>query len=79
MIAGRKFILDLLFIKCSVLRWEINRRQGVARGEGGGDTELPALPGGTQGRLGAGDAWVRDARWESWKIEDSAGTQTRAS
>lgn len=29
MIAGRKFILDLLFIKCSVLRWEINTRQGV--------------------------------------------------
>lgn len=36
MIAGRKFILDLLFIKCSVLRWEINMRQGAGRvGEGG--------------------------------------------
>lgn len=35
MIAGRKFILDLLFIKYSVLRWEINMRQGVgAVGEG---------------------------------------------
>lgn len=32
MIAGRKFILDLLFIKYSVLRWEINMRQGVGRG-----------------------------------------------
>lgn len=32
MIAGRKFILDLLFIKYSVLRWEINMRQGVGAG-----------------------------------------------
>lgn len=37
MIAGRKFILDLLFIKCSVLRWEINMRQGAGWvGEVGG-------------------------------------------
>lgn len=35
MIAGRKFILDLLFIKYSVLRWEINMRQGVGWGGGG--------------------------------------------
>lgn len=34
MIAGRKFILDLLFIKYSVLRWEINMRQGVGWGGG---------------------------------------------
>lgn len=34
MIAGRKFILDLLFIKYSVLRWEINMRQGVGCGGG---------------------------------------------
>lgn len=34
MIAGRKFILDLLFIKYSVLRWEINMRLGVGWGEG---------------------------------------------
>lgn len=38
MIAGRKFILDLLFIKYSVLRWEINMRQRV--GWGGGGTEV---------------------------------------
>lgn len=34
MIAGRKFILDLLFIKYSVLRWEINMKQGVGWGGG---------------------------------------------
>lgn len=28
MIAARKFILDLLFIKYLVLRWEINIRKG---------------------------------------------------
>lgn len=35
MIAGRKFILDLLFIKYSVLRWEINMKLGVGWGGGG--------------------------------------------
>lgn len=35
MIAGRKFILDLLFIKYSVLRWEINMKRGVGWGGGG--------------------------------------------
>lgn len=35
MIAGRKFILDLLFIKYSVLRWEINMKRGVGWCGGG--------------------------------------------
>ena len=67
MIAGRKFILDLLFIKCSVFRWEINMRQGAGWvGEGG--RPRGALPGrqalcvgGTQGLLWAEDASVRGA------------------
>lgn len=37
MIAGRKFISDLLFIKYSVLRWEINMRKEPV---GGGATDV---------------------------------------
>lgn len=68
MITGRKFILDLLFIKYSVLRWEINMRRGAGWGGGGTEIQNEPLPGwqllcvgGAQGVLGAKGTCVREA------------------
>lgn len=56
MIAGRKFILDLLFIKYSVLRWEINMKQGVGWGRAGSTGQGPC-------RAGGGFATAPKASW----------------